>query len=92
MPEISERSLTTQLKIYDGDTVVLGGVLQEQSMRRDDKYPLLGDIPLVGTLFSNKATRSVKQNLLIFVTPRLIGYNGVPVNAVPDKGRFDFNR
>ena len=92
MPEISERSLSTQLKIYDGDTVVLGGVLQEQSMRRDDKYPLLGDIPLVGTLFSNKATRSVKQNLLIFVTPRLIGYNGVPVNAVPDKGRFDFNR
>ena len=92
MPEISDRSLTTQLKIYDGDTVVLGGVLQEQSMKRDDKYPFLGDIPLVGTLFSNKATRTIKQNLLIFVTPRLIGYNGVPVNAVPDKGRFDFNR
>ena len=92
MPEISDRSLLTQLKIYDGDTVVLGGVLQEQSMKRDDKYPFLGDIPLVGTLFSNKATRTVKQNLLIFVTPRLIGYNGVPVNAVPDKGRFDFNR
>ncbi|MBQ9771397.1 MAG: hypothetical protein IJW23_06190 [Lentisphaeria bacterium] len=92
MPEISERSLSTQLKIYDGDTVVLGGVLQEQSMKRDDKYPFLGEIPLVGTLFSNKASRSVKQNLLIFVTPRLIGYNGVPVNAVPDKGRFDFNR
>ena len=92
MPEISERSLTTQLKVYDGDTVVLGGVLQEQDMTRDDKYPFLGEIPLLGKLFSNSAKRSVKQNLLIFVTPRLIGYNGVPVNAVPDNGRFDFQR
>ncbi len=92
MPEISERSLTTQLKVYDGDTVVLGGVLQENSMKRDDKYPFLGDIPLFGTLFSNRASRATKQNLLIFVTPRLVGYNGVPVNAVPDNGRFDFNR
>ena len=92
MPEISERSLSTQLKIYDGDTVVLGGVLQEQSMKRDDKYPFLGEIPLIGKLFSNSASRSVKQNLLVFVTPRLIGYNGVPVNAVPDNGRFDFHR
>ena len=92
MPEISERSLSTQLKIYDGDTVVLGGVLQENALKRDDKYPFLGDIPLVGTLFSDRASRSVKQNLLIFVTPRLIRYDGVPVNPVSDNGRFDFNR
>ncbi|MBR2441310.1 MAG: hypothetical protein IKB25_14020 [Lentisphaeria bacterium] len=92
MPEISERALSTQLKIYDGDTVVLGGVLQENAMKRDDKYPFLGEIPLVGTLFSNKASRSTKQNLLIFVTPRLIRYDGMPVNPVKDNGRFDFNR
>lgn len=92
MPEIAERSIVTQLKVYDGDTVVLGGVLQETTMKRDDKYPFLGDIPLVGTLFSNRASNSSKRNLLIFVTPRLMGYNGVPVNAVTDNGRFDFNR
>ena len=92
MPEIAQRSLETQLKIFDGETVVLGGVLQESSAKRDDKYPFLGEVPLLGTLFSNKATRSTKQNLLIFVTPRLMGYNGVPVNAVVDNGRFDFNR
>lgn len=92
MPEISERSLVTQLKVYDGDTVVLGGVLQETSAKRDDKYPFLGDVPLVGRLFSNKGSRSTKQNLLIFVTPRLIGYNGVPVNSVSDNGKFDFHR
>ena len=92
MPEISERSLTTKLKIYDGDTVVLGGVLQENAAKRDDKYPFLGEIPLIGSLFSSKASRSIKQNLLIFVTPRLIRYDGVPVNPVNDNGRFDFNR
>ena len=92
MPEIAERSLETQLKIFDGETVVLGGVLQENSAKRDDKYPFLGEVPLVGTLFSNKASRATKQNLLIFVTPRLMGYNGVPVNSVVDNGKFDFNR
>ena len=92
MPEISERSLSTQLKIYDGETVVLGGVLKENTAKRDDKYPFLGDVPLLGNLFSNKASRTNKQNLLIFVTPRLMGYNGVPVNTVTDNGRFDFNR
>lgn len=79
-PVFSSRQVTTTIQIWDGQTVVLGGLIREDVIKIDDKVPLLGDIPLVGRLFRSKAESNVKRNLLIFVTARLIDPAGNPIN------------
>jgi general secretion pathway protein D len=71
-PIFSKRTVATSIIIWDGQTVVMGGMIREQITTVDDKIPLLGDIPLLGRLFRNKGEYSQKQNLLIFVTARLV--------------------
>jgi type IV pilus assembly protein PilQ len=71
-PAIDTRRLDTQVLITSGETVVLGGVFQEESRRSNAKVPLLGDIPLIGSLFSNNIRSQNKRELLIFVTPRVL--------------------
>ncbi len=66
------RDIQTQLSIWDGQTVVMGGLISEGQRNTEDKVPLLGDIPLIGFLFRTKTTQSVKKNLLIFVTANLV--------------------
>ncbi len=92
MPVISRRDLNTNVKVYDGETVVLGGMLRDSKADRNDKWPGLGDIPLVGRLFSSQMTRSDKKNLLIFVTTRLVNNDGVPVRQDPRRGIPDYHR
>ncbi len=71
-PFFPTRTLTTQISIYDGATVVMGGLITENLLSVDDKIPLLGDLPLLGRLFRSSYKRSAKRNLLIFVTARLV--------------------
>ena len=72
IPSIQTRALTTQVLVDNGDTVVLGGVF-EQTKRKDlERVPFFSDLPLVGPLFRNEATRDQKTELLIFVTPKII--------------------
>lgn len=71
-PFFKVRSLETQISIYDGATVVMGGLITEQIDKANDKIPILGDIPFIGALFRSKAERSIKKNLLIFVTAKLV--------------------
>ena len=71
--------------MFDGQTVVLGGMIKESVTKIDDKVPFLGDLPIVGRLFRSKVTNRSKENLLIFVTARLIGPNGLPIH--PDVAR-----
>jgi len=92
MPELSRRDLNTNIKVYDGETVVLGGMLQDKSYQRDDKWPGLGEIPLVGRFFSSQMNLNKKTNLLIFVTSRLMSCDGVPVRSNAANGMFEFNR
>jgi len=96
MAEISRRDVTTNVVIYDGETVILGGMLREgygsQDGSVDDKVPVLGDLPLVGRLFRSKYKHDSKTNLLIFVTARLVSPDGVPVRKNIPNGIFDFNR
>jgi general secretion pathway protein D len=58
--------------VQNGDTVVLGGLMKDKITETSVKVPLLGDIPLLGWLFRSKTTETVKQNLLVFVTPKII--------------------
>ena len=82
-PLFSTRDLITSVVIWDGQTVVLGGLITEQLQKIDDKVPFLGDIPMVGRLFRSKTTQRNKTDLLIFVTARLIDPAGNPVHRTP---------
>lgn len=67
---INTKHVQTQVLVENGGTVVIGGIFTEDETEDVTKVPLLGDIPIVGNLFKNKAKSSRKQELLIFITPR----------------------
>ncbi len=92
MPIIEARTVDTNVIVYDGETVVLGGMIREQIEEFDDKIPILGDLPLVGRLFKNRGSRSVKRNLLIFVTARLVDPAGQALRRQEALGLPDFRR
>ena len=92
MPEIGKRDLSTNIKVYDGETIVLGGMVDNTSVYRDDKWPVLGDIPLVGRLFSSQLASTQKDNLIIFVTTRLINNDGIPVRRNKQRSIPEFYR
>lgn len=64
--------MQTQLSIYNGATVVLGGLITEARKTIEDKIPFLGDLPYLGRLFRSRSEQSDKRNLLVFVTARLV--------------------
>lgn len=78
-PAIDTRRLDTQVLIRSGETVVLGGVFQQENRKSAGKVPLLGDIPLLGALFRNSTRSDNKRELLIFVTPKVL-QEGLKVN------------
>ena len=82
-PLFSTRDMITSVVIWDGQTVVLGGLITEQLQKIDDKVPFLGDIPMLGRLFRTRTTLRNKRNLLIFVTARLIDPAGNPLHRSP---------
>src|SRR4029077_4638086 len=67
-----DRTAQTTVIVGDADTVVLGGLIRDNSNETTNKVPILGDIPLLGWLFKSKSTQSLKSNLLIFMTPHII--------------------
>jgi general secretion pathway protein D len=78
-PVFSVRQVRTEVTIFDGATVVLGGLTREQVETVHDSVPILGDIPLFGKLFQSKGETSQKRNLMIFVTANLISPGGSPL-------------
>lgn len=89
-PLFETRNVTTSVVIWDGQTVVLGGLIREETTKIDDKIPVLGDIPLLGRLFRSKAFNRVKRNLLVFVTARLVDPAGNLIHR-PDTPGFRFD-
>ena len=83
-PIFSVRKVTTNVSVYDGQTVVLGGLMREDVQKTEDRTPILGDIPIVGRLFRTNAEQHIKRNLVIFVTARLVAPGGQPVNSTEE--------
>ena len=83
-PIFSSRKVTTSVSVWDGQTVVLGGLMREDVQKVEDRTPILGDIPVVGRLFRSNSEQHLKRNLVIFVTARLINPGGQPVNLVEE--------
>jgi general secretion pathway protein D len=75
-PIFSTRKLQTQVSVWDGQTVAMGGLIREDVQDVEDKVPLLGDLPIIGRLFQTKAEDHFKRNLMIFVTAVLIDPSG----------------
>ena len=84
-PFFHTRTVSTSISIYNGATVVMGGMISEVRVEVDDKVPFFGDIPLVGRLFQSRYEKSEKRNLLIFVTARLVDPSGQPLKGEEDR-------
>ena len=91
-PIISQRAMKTYVDISDGETLVLGGMVQNQAIVRVDKFPFLGDLPLIGRFFQSQAENMERANLLIFVTARLIDDHGMPIKRNRINGLPEYNR
>jgi general secretion pathway protein D len=81
LPKFRLRQVATTAMVWDGQTVVLGGLISEKVQKQKDKVPLLGDLPLLGRFFRSESSSSSKKNLVIFVTPRLIDPAGNPLHS-----------
>jgi len=71
-PIVNQREANTTVTVKDGETVVLGGMIQNQVSATVNKVPLLGDIPVLGALFQSKTRTDTKTELLVFLTPTVI--------------------
>jgi type IV pilus assembly protein PilQ len=69
---INKQEIGTQVLVRNGETIVLGGIYQQQNIDRVKKVPILGDVPGLGYLFRTKTESVNKNELLIFVTPRIL--------------------
>jgi type IV pilus assembly protein PilQ len=71
-PTLITQQATTQVLITDGGTVVIGGVIQTQNSLSVSQVPVLGDIPYLGNLFKRRSVTTSNQELIFFITPRVI--------------------
>jgi len=76
MPVLSTRRAQTTVRVKDGETIVIGGLTQQQEYKTRTKIPLLGDLPILGTLFRGTKTSRINSELLIFVTPHILTDTG----------------
>jgi MSHA type pilus biogenesis protein MshL len=84
-PDLDAKQASTIVRVHDGTTVVLGGLIQTQQAKNDTKIPLLGDIPLIGKLFTGTFRFKQKKELVIFVTPHIVREGAErPIPYVPD--------
>jgi len=73
IPAIDTRQLNTSVLVNNGETVVLGGIYQHETNKSETKVPFLGDIPYLGAAFRKRGTETKKRELLIFITPNIVG-------------------
>jgi general secretion pathway protein D len=84
-PELSQREATTSATVRDGDSFIIGGLLQQNEISSVAKVPGLGDIPLIGGLFHYRNDQGMNTNLYIIVTPHILrnGVNPPPAKPLP---------
>jgi len=80
-PSIQKRSLQTQVVVQDGETIALGGIIQESRTLSRNRIPLLGDIPYFGALFGNTSLSSQRTELILLLTPTVIRNSAEARNA-----------
>jgi general secretion pathway protein D len=81
LPDFTVRQVITTVNVWDGQTVVLGGLITSQTSTEKDKVPVIGDLPILGRLFQSQTKGSVKKNLMIFVTATIVDPAGNRVHS-----------
>ena len=76
LPTTNIQSVWTNVIVHDGDTLVLGGLVTDQSTKGEDRLPYLGKIPVLGFFFRGKFKETKQSSLLIFVTPDIVDSTG----------------
>ncbi|MCS6877947.1 MAG: type II secretion system secretin GspD [Geminicoccaceae bacterium] len=71
-PTIQQRKIKSRVELLDGQTVVLGGLIQEGEEKGRDRVPILGDIPVLGALFGSTRASNQRTELIVFITPRVM--------------------
>lgn len=72
LPPINTREAETTIRLDDGETFAIGGLIQDDIVESVSKVPLLGDIPIFGHIFKSKSTQNLKTELIIFITPHIV--------------------
>ncbi|HZO92447.1 MAG TPA: secretin N-terminal domain-containing protein [Candidatus Baltobacteraceae bacterium] len=80
-PIIANRKLDSALRVHDGETIVLGGLFEDVDSETVTKFPLLGDLPILGAVFRNRQRNRNKDEVVFFITPRLLADR--PASASP---------
>ncbi len=74
IPGVSEKSASTHVLIKDGETIVIGGLYKTITSEQEESVPFLGDIPILGALFRNSSKTRGNEELIVFITPKIIKY------------------
>ena len=91
-PTIQQRRIKTTVSVKNGGSVVLAGLMRDKATRQNDQVPLLGDVPVLGNMFKNKADTIERTELLIAITPQVIKDNsqlGLIASEFRDRMNFD---
>lgn len=72
LPEVDTSNAETDVLIQDGRTIIIAGLIKDREYKRERKVPVLGDIPVLGSLFKSKATGTETKELVVFLTPHII--------------------
>ncbi len=84
----NKRTIKTVVMVDDGDTIVLGGLIDEDLQQVEEKVPFLGDIPVLGVLFRANSTTKVKRNLVVFLRPVIVRDAATHAAVTGDKYNF----
>jgi pilus assembly protein CpaC len=96
VPKVLTKSVSTTVQIREGETLVIGGLLNNEVTETIKAFPFLGDIPILGSLFRSKQFTSKKTELVVIVTPSLVSSTdsipAIPNDAIktPSKSEFFF--
>ena len=86
MPIFSRRYINTNPCVYDGHTIAIGGMIQDEVQKVEDKVPVFGDLPFIGRFFRSNAESHIRKNLMIFVTADVIDPMGQPLRDSQSSG------
>jgi type II secretory pathway component GspD/PulD (secretin) len=84
-PILDTKQASTLVRVHDGTTIVMGGLIQTENLTNEKKIPLLGDIPGLGKLFTGTFKYKQKEELVMFVTPHIVREDETSAPLPPDK-------
>lgn len=89
----NKRSIKTMIFAENEETIVLGGLMRDETIENESRVPYLGRIPVIGWLFKSRSTKQVKSNLMVFLRPTIINTSGLSQNVTKKKfdGIWEFN-